>query len=599
MSSAGAIKAGSAYVELGIDSKSLDAGLKAAASKMREFGSKDLEVGLKAAASKMRDFGGGLTTIGKAFTGMGAAIAAPLSLAAHSFAEYGETIGNLSIKTGIAEEALAGLAYAAQRSNVSTGSLANSVKKMQVSISKGSAETVSSLAGLGLSLNSLKGMDVEARFEAVADGLSNMSDESAKTRIATSLLGRSAIDLFPVFDEGSAGIKKLIGEARQLGLVLGPEQSSRARALNEGFERLSAGIKGVALSVGGALAPTVQSSVTTLVEMIVAVRKWIELNPETIQGLEKVALTLLSVGVGFLIVGATVSALMSPVVMITAAIIGIGMAALAITDGLGITATGFGDLFNSIRVDGTGLGTWFTGFWLFISKGFSYLKTGVVYIGLAIWDGIQWVGIKMESMFASAFGLILKGVRAVINAYNSIAPSALSIDTSGLNAAIMGTQQIQRLGQQDIDKAAERRQRVLTDGDNERAMLDKKMQDNFLADPQDNSKGVTVDTSKAKDALQKIGGNIWDTIEGAAKSVVSKFDVPSVDFGELSTKKSSGSSGSDGSFASMKGNVLGTFNSSSVSQLGVGSSVGERMAKSLNKIEQNTDPRNQTAGRAV
>src|SRR5262249_12937014 len=56
---------------------------------------------------------------------------------------------------------------------------------------------------------------------------------------------------------------------------------------------------------------------------------------------------------------------------------GIAVQTLILTDVLGITNTGFADLFNSIRINGQGLATWLGKFWSYIEEGFENLRFGI------------------------------------------------------------------------------------------------------------------------------------------------------------------------------------------------------------------------------
>ena len=89
------IKAGRAYVELGVSSK--------------------LQAGLKRAQRRLRAFGAGVQRLGRQFTLMGAAMLASLAGAAKHFASYGDQLAKMSKRTGVSVEALSALRFAAAR----------------------------------------------------------------------------------------------------------------------------------------------------------------------------------------------------------------------------------------------------------------------------------------------------------------------------------------------------------------------------------------------------------------------------------------------------------------------------------------------------
>ena len=566
------VKAGGAYIELGLE------------------GLREVSDGLSEVAGQLSDLGEHITGIGTKMMGVGAAIAAPLAAGVKMFSDYGKQIGNMSQQTGISVQALAGLGYAAQKSGVSIEAIGSATKHMQRNIADGSKEANEAFTKLGLSSEKLKGMSAEEQFGAIADALSGVSDQAVKTDLSMKLLGRSGPELAPLMNQGSAGIKNLSNEAKQLGLVLSDAQTKSGRQLAESFERLEGAVKGVALQIGAALAPVLKPVVDGLVDMAIAAKDWIQTNPEFITGLAKIATTLVVVGAAFVAIGTTLMALMSPVVMITAGLMAIGMAALAVTDTLGLTDTGFGDLFNSIRIGGTGLGTWLGAFWIFVEKGFNNLVTGVSYVAELWWDSWQYVITKITNAFAAMIQGVLSGLTDLISAFNAVAPKAMQIDVSFLKNAGNAIQGFRDQGNKEIDQRASNRDNILLRGERRNAALDKQQQDLFKKDPQDNTTGITADTSRAKAALSKIGDNIWGALSGAAKGLVGKFDVPHHDFDQ----------GPEGDTKSLyvaadktHGSVLGTFNSSAVGQLGAGPNIGERIAKAAEKTAQNTDPRTQ------
>jgi len=101
MPSQGGIKAGRAYVELGVGDK--------------------LTGGLKRAQARLRAFGEGVTRWGTRIFGVGSAFAAPAVVAAKSFASMGDQVANMAKRTGLSVETLSGLRFVASQTGTEFG----------------------------------------------------------------------------------------------------------------------------------------------------------------------------------------------------------------------------------------------------------------------------------------------------------------------------------------------------------------------------------------------------------------------------------------------------------------------------------------------
>lgn len=96
MSAGSGIRAGQAYVEMGLNDKSLSAGLRAAQEKVKAFGAS-------------------MQAIGKGLLGAGAAMAAPLGLSVNTFASFEKTMARVKGLTQANEAEFAALSREAKR----------------------------------------------------------------------------------------------------------------------------------------------------------------------------------------------------------------------------------------------------------------------------------------------------------------------------------------------------------------------------------------------------------------------------------------------------------------------------------------------------
>ena len=155
MPSAQGIKAGRAYVELGVGDK--------------------LTAGLKRARARLAAFGAGVTSWGTRLFAVGSALAAPAILAAKSFASVGDEVAKMAKRTGMSVEALSELRFVASQTGTEFGTLENAVRKMQRSIydaGRGLSTQVDALADLGLEFKDLDGLSPEKQFKLMAEAIS-------------------------------------------------------------------------------------------------------------------------------------------------------------------------------------------------------------------------------------------------------------------------------------------------------------------------------------------------------------------------------------------------------------------------------------------
>ncbi len=512
----GDVKAGGVYVEIGAKSSELDKALKAAQAKLDSFGKNIASLGTKMA-------------------GLGALVTAPLGAAAKSFADYGEQIGKLAAKTGMSTEALSGLNHLAKSTGIDAGVIAAGIKGMQIQISNGGKDAEKAFARLGTSTKELKALSPEQQFGLLADRISQIKDPAEKAALSAQAFGRAGVQLLPILDAGAAGLNDAMKEARQLGLVLDKGATDKANALDNAFDRLEGALHGFTIQVGsalaGALIPLVQQAGT----FIARLSEWIRLNPEAIVQIGKMAVEFVAVGTALIGVGKGLSFLAtmfsSSFGIGVAVAVALGAAVLAVTDTLGATQTGFGDLFNSIRVGGTGLGTWLAAFWNWAQGGFEDLLTGVTLLWESFWLGLKGFASFMIDIFSRigddinyVLTNMIDAINLAIKAYNAVArkPITMQIVNNGLDIGGAMRKEAQGLRNDQLAEEAafaQRKDSRLAQRDARQRALDASTKAAFTKDPQDGTSGIAFDGDLAKRGLAKIG----DTIDGALGAAFDKF----------------------------------------------------------------------------
>jgi TP901 family phage tail tape measure protein len=286
--------------------------------------------------------------------------------------------------------------------------------------------------------------------------------------------GATAEDLAAIFPnvEALRGLNPMMGDLVGLeedlalmGKRAGLTQEAFAKQtdnLKFKMEQLKQGFLAFLRGVGEALEPAAKKWADKLLEMVRIGRAWILQNQDLVVSFAKLALTIIAVGAGIVAfglavktlsivlgVGSVAAAVLGAVVKVlgmsvamsgvsfgvaakaallytgallksiaisaiaVASIAAIGIAAFMLLDYFGVVKTGFNDLVNSIKIDGTSLGTWMQALWLQIFKGWSWLEQ-------ALGQGWDWIVTSVEGAADSIRNAFWDALSAIRDAVKTI-----------------------------------------------------------------------------------------------------------------------------------------------------------------------------------
>ena len=235
-------------------------------SKMNNFG-KALGGALKAAMAAAAAVGTVAVAAGKKIADM-----------AKSTAEAGDEIDKQSQKLGLSAEKYQELSYAMERS----GADIESFKKGTVNISKAIADVQNGVAGAGSTFNklgvSLQNSDGSMRTtESVLldtiDALADLQDEAQRNVIANEIFGKSYTELAPLLNSGSEGIRELMNEAEQYGMVMSDDAVKASAAFQDSLTKLNGTITGAKNRLMGELLPGMSAVMNGLSDLIAGTGK--------------------------------------------------------------------------------------------------------------------------------------------------------------------------------------------------------------------------------------------------------------------------------------------------------------------------------------
>lgn len=317
MASAGGVRAGRAYVEIGADPRQLQSALR------------DIQKGIG-------QLGRNLQVAGGAMVAAGAAVVGSISGAAVQFAATGDAIAKMSARTGIAVDTLSAMSFAAEQSGADLATFEKGIRRMQSTINDagmGLSSATDSLAALGVSLSDLDGLAPDKQFEVLANALAGVEDASQRAALAQRIFGRAGTALLPLMSAGAGGFAALRAEAERLGLVMDAETAKQAEVLTDAINSLRRGFGAIAFQVGSAVAPVLSSLAQTLSVVAGGIANFVKRNRELIN-------RILQVAAGVTVAGGALIGLGTALRLAMFGLGGIAAAANAVIAPLRMVATG-------------------------------------------------------------------------------------------------------------------------------------------------------------------------------------------------------------------------------------------------------------------
>lgn len=288
MPSAGSIRAGRAYVEIG-----------AALGPLQQ--------GLRRASQMLSSWGASISAMGQRIFGMGAAVTGGFAAASKVFASVGDNLQKMSLRTGVSVEALSELAFAASRSGANLEDVERAIRAMQKNLGTSSASTQKALTELGLSLEQLAGLAPEDQFTAIADAIARLPDATMRAAYAIQLFGRNGTALLPMLENGAAGLSQLRAEARRLGLTMTTDEANAAAALTDAMGSLWAVLRRLVVAVGAELAPMLTELANRVAAAIAPTVQFIRTHGEIIRLAFRLAAGVAAAGAGLFALGKTMT----------------------------------------------------------------------------------------------------------------------------------------------------------------------------------------------------------------------------------------------------------------------------------------------------
>lgn len=391
MAGASEIRAGAAFVEIFAKDSRLVKGLAAAKAKLIAFGTQVAAIGKRVAT-----------------VGLGALAAAVGS--AKVFAEMGSELYRLSQRTGIAVESLSLLKAAA--GEVGADALETGLKKMQKAIfalAKGSPEAVQTFDRLGIKIADLAGLSADQQLLKIASGFEKIRDPAIRTATAMEIFGKSGTELLPLIGEGAQELERRMARAAAEGKVWSSQEAASAEALKQAWTDLSQSTTRALSAIGAAFAPALQKSAKQMASIAQMVARWAKENQGLIASFMDIAKIVIAVGVGLYLVGqaimlvgsafgalqvlagviysvltgvvAVLSAMLSPVGLVIAALVALGAIFVITSEGGRTAIVKLGKSFGELKDIAT--------------EAFAGIRDALVAGDIGLAAKIMWAGLKL------------------------------------------------------------------------------------------------------------------------------------------------------------------------------------------------------------
>lgn len=187
-----------------------------------------------------------------------------------------DSLAKTASKIGTTTEALGGLRYAAELTGVATNTMDMALQRFTrrtAEAAMGTGEAKGAIKELGINAQELNKMPLDKRMVVLADAFSEVKNKSDRLRLAFKLFDSEGAALVNTLSGGSEALKKMLGEAKMLGLAM---SSSAARGVEDAVDaltKLKSMAKGVTDQFVAALAPAIQSLTEFITEFFATIAK--------------------------------------------------------------------------------------------------------------------------------------------------------------------------------------------------------------------------------------------------------------------------------------------------------------------------------------
>lgn len=264
-------------------------------SKLKTFKGQLKEVGnvkLRAVSEQFKELGTSLTNAGQAMAPLsaaGAAVAASLGTLAVKSGQAADDLNTLSKVTGVSTQQLQLYKAGADLVDVSVETIAKSQQKLTKSMSSAASGTGSQAEAfekLGVSVTNADGSlkSSDQVFNEVIKALGGVTNETERNALAMTLMGKSAMELNPLIEDGGKTYEQLAKTMAENNLkFVDQETLDGANRFNDALDTLKATGLATLQTLGTQLASYLAPAMETIAGALEKVLGWLsQLSPQTL-----------------------------------------------------------------------------------------------------------------------------------------------------------------------------------------------------------------------------------------------------------------------------------------------------------------------------
>lgn len=286
MAEAGGIRAGSAYVELGVRDKTL--------------------AGLARVGARFKAWGAGIRATGLGLVSLGAAITVPLIAAAKASAASGAALYDMSKRTGISVERLSTLGYAADQTGASLEEFEIGVKRMAKALTgtdDAMEGTSNALKELKITVAEIKNLSPDQQFDLVAEKMRNIKNPTEQAATALKIFGRSGTSLLPLIND----MGRLEQRAKDFGFEKSTESAKAGKEFTEALYDATRASKSLWNALSSGLLPMLKKKAEWLTRVTLIAREWVKQNKDLVVLVFEVAFAVGLLGTSLVVLGTAFS----------------------------------------------------------------------------------------------------------------------------------------------------------------------------------------------------------------------------------------------------------------------------------------------------
>ena len=287
--------------------------LKSLEQEQKEFGSVAKQQ-LEATAKKYEDLGNKVEGVGKKLTPLSGAAAGALAGMGGLAVKAGQTadeINTLSKVTGISTDELQGLKYGSELVDVSLETVAGSMQKLKKNMStakKGTGDAAAAFATLGINVTGADGelRDSNEVFYEAIDALGKMENETERDALAMKIFGKSANELNPLIEQGSAAF----ADAAKNATIMSQAQLDAANEFNDVIDQTKATVGSALMALGATIGQTLMPMLQSLAGWITNLSEKIaNMNPTILKIIMVISAVVAAAAPVLIIVGKLISSI--------------------------------------------------------------------------------------------------------------------------------------------------------------------------------------------------------------------------------------------------------------------------------------------------